>query len=262
MLKFFARLPENPFWVVAMRKRPVSWPHAALFALIGLVFPGELLINQYEDIHRMGTGLWITAICAILLYLTVAAASDSARSVVSERRKGTLVAIALSRLNSAEYADGIGLCTLVRLGRQLLWLLPSVIGFGLVAGIGPFSLVVTAGLVVLLPVIWAYEGIYISATSEDLGQAGKRAVVKPILTLIGSLFLFCIGGVIALPLWVFHPFFALGLATAGYDGPSGGGYECLFFWKGWAALCLPVYAFLILDGRRRAIKALERVRLF
>jgi hypothetical protein len=78
--------------------------------------------------------------------------------------------------------------------------------------------------------------------------------------LCGLPLLFPLGGFIALPLWLAHPFGALELSLFGFDSPWGG-VEHVLAWKGWALIFVIVYAASIVDIRRRAISALERARL-
>ena len=69
------------------------------------------------------------------------------------------------------------------------------------------------------------------------------------------------GGFLAGPLWLVHPFAGLSLAFFAPGLPQGGDWFDFMMVRWWTLLVLPVYVLMIRDARRRATRALERVKL-
>ena len=253
-------LQENPFWVMEVRKRARQglWRGR----LSGLLTQGAFVCFPILMLSVWESPLTLAVIMAHLqiLFLACRATASTATSVVNERHKGTLLSIALTKLNSADYADGVALSSAHRyITNFTAWMpLTALLSWFLGGGLAPaFGLWIIGVLVTLLS---CYSGVQISATSKDSQQANQRALSKPLITLCGLPLLFPLGGFIALPLWLAHPFGALDLALFGFDSPLGG-VQHFLAWKGWALIFAAVYAVCIVDTRRRAITSLERARL-
>jgi hypothetical protein len=258
-------LQENPFWVMEHRKRARQGLWAG--KLRGRLMQGSFVLLPL-GLGALGDGCdhYATVLLAValahlqILFLACRATASTASSVVNERQRGTLLTIALTKLNSADYADGVALCSAARFLTDFsVWLPVSVI-LSVALGGGPLPALGLWLIGVLVILLSCYSGIQISATSKTAQAANQRAFSKPLFTLCGLALLFPLGGFIALPLWLAHPFGALDLAIFGFSSPAGG-VEHILFWKGWVAAFALIYSFSIADVRRRAINALERARL-
>lgn len=195
-----------------------------------------------------------------ILFLACRSSASTAGSVVNERQRGTLLTIALTKMNSADYADGVALSAASRLLTDFSVWLPVTLVLSLALGGGPFPALGFWMIGVMVIVLGCYSGIQISATSKTSQAANQRALSKPLFAICGLALIFPLGGFIALPLWLAHPFGALDLAIFGFSSPVGG-VENVVFWKGWVMAFAVIYGFSIADTRRRAISALERARL-
>jgi hypothetical protein len=199
-----------------------------------------------------------------LLYLSVKACLSTSPSVVQARQQGTLLALALTRINSADFADGVALSESRNLIREFLIWTPAIALATLVAGQSLYSSFILVCLSVLSILYFAYNGILISATSKDSREAGRRASQSSVVMLGGSAFGFLCGGFMLGPLWFLHPLFAYGASMWGAGSPDGASLDqgiSLVFWCGWSVFALPFYAWFVLSVRRSAIRALERVRI-
>jgi hypothetical protein len=117
-----------------------------------------------------------------------------------------------------------------------------------------------APICLMVTLVFAYYGLWISATSRTAQQATSRVWGHTLAFFFGSPFLFISGGFVAYPLWILHPYAAMSQALWGADGPgpNGGGLLVL---RWYALLFGPLYVALLRWVRRRAIAALERIPL-
>ena len=261
-----AVLWENPFYVMEARKRArqgwwrgrwrsrlMQGSFVALPIALGLICDGGRMV---EDC------LWVAVVMAHLqiLYLACRATGSTASSVVNERDRGTLLSIALTKLNSADYADGVALASAQRFLKDITFWLPATVLLSMGLGGGPLPALGVWLVGILVVLLSCYSGVQISATCKTTQQANQRALSKPMLTLCGLPLLLVLGGIFAGPLWLAHPFVAIDLAIFGYASPFGG-IEHILAWKGWVMIFAIIYAVAIRDTRQRAISALERARL-
>ena len=200
-----------------------------------------------------------------LLYLSTKAALSTAPSVVQARQQGTLLALALTRINSADFADGVALSEARLLLREFVVWVPAVGMVTWMAGQSLYSVFMLTTISALCVLYFAYNGVYISATCKDTQEAGRKASVNTLVTMAGSSMLFLIGGFVLGPLWLLHPVFGYLCSMFGAGSPTGPMSMqeslSLLFWCGWPALLTPVYMWMILNVRQSAIRALERVRI-
>lgn len=271
-------IQDNPFWAT-QRSRALRtpmwrtlWRGYAGYALL-LMLP-LLAVTQYSlstglgddgSGDRMLLGWWLTGAGVLqLLYVGIKAALSTAPSVVQARQQGTLLALALTRINSADFADGVALSETRNIVREFVVWAPLLAGITLLANQSVYStvmLTVISGLVVLY---FAYNGILISATSKDTQEAGRKASQGTFVSLGGTCLGFLCGGFMLGPLWLLHPIFAYACSMWGTGSPMGlkmGDDLSLLFWCGWPLFVLPIYAWMILNVRQSAIRALERVRI-
>ena len=256
----FRRLPDNPYWVKS-RDRTPAWKLAMQWLAAAFLAPTVILLAYWDappTIAKFGAvmffGLIVLSVCVRASYAT-------SLWLVSERQKETLLPLALTRLDSADIADGVAFATLRPLARQVAMAIPSLLALAALGGMPAFAFVFFVVQLVLLGVIQAYYGLGVSASAQNSRQATLRAVMVPGFILLVLPFFFCFGGCLALPLWLVHPFFAFGLSWAGYDLPFSG-LVSVFFWKGWVLLSVLGYLGLALALRNQAIEALGRARLF
>ena len=266
---------DNPFWATARSRsaRTPWWKQAwriyagytlLLMLPLGLLTYGFSLDQQAQD----NRNVYAAVVCGIgvfqLLYLSVKASLSTAPSVVQARQQGTLLALALTRINSADFADGVALSESKNLVHEFIVWSPALLLATLLAGQSVYSTVVLVALSLLCILYFAYNGILISATSKDSREAGRRASQSSVVMLGGSALGFLCGGFMLGPLWFLHPLFAYGASMWGAGSPTGatvGSGMSMVFWCGWSALVLPIYAWFVLNVRRSAIRALERVRI-
>ena len=266
LVKRWKDLQENPFWVMDSRKRERQglWKGKLRSRLMqGSFVLVPLILGAFSENadDRFATAMLAVALAHLqILFLACRATASTASSVVNERQRGTLVSIALSKLNSADYADGVALSAASRLLTDFTVWLPVTLILSIALGGGPLPALGFWLVGVLVILLGCYSGIQISATSKTSQAANQKALSKPLFSICGLALVFPLGGFIALPLWLAHPFGALNLAIFGFASPVGG-VEHWIFWKGWVAVFGVIYGFSIADARRRAITALERARL-
>lgn len=252
---------ESPFWVTA-RAREKRMPMGRwLWAAFGwplLLLTGPAAAAWLADAWVPGA-LVLTAF-VLVLAAAVRAAGATALAVVSERQRGTLVSLALTRIDSAEYADGMALSSSYPTLRAILVGLPVACALGIAAGANVAGVLMLAPICLMVTLVAAYYGLWISATSRSAQSATSQVWAHTLLFFLGGPFLFVCGGFVAYPLWLLHPYAAMGLALWGADTPgdSGAGLLCL---RWYALLFAPLYMALLSWVRRRAIAALERIPL-
>lgn len=269
---------DNPFWATQQSRAARAstwktlWRGYAGYALL-LMLPLGLLTNYLvqstglvadSDRHQLAILVSIAGVVQ-LLYLSVKAALSTAPSVVQARQQGTLLALALTRINSADFADGVALSEARTIIREYLVWVPAVAMVSVLSGQGPYPALVLTLVSALCVVYYAYNGVLISATSKDTQEAGRRASQGTFLTLAGLSAGFLFGGFMLGPLWLLHPVFAYLCAAWGAGSTYGPELEMggltMLFWSGWSLLVLPIYMSFILNVRKSAIRALERVRI-
>lgn len=271
------QIHENPFWVTqqnraARTKLPKAiWKGYAGYAFL-LMLPLGLVTNYFFQ-HGLGgrddkytLALMVCAIGVLqLIYVSMKAVLSTAPSVVQARQQGTLLALALTRINSADFADGVALSESRNIVREFLVWVPAIALVTLAAGQSIYSTFILTVVSMMLVVYFAYNGILVSATSKDTQEAGRRASQGTFVSLAGSCLGFLCGGFVLGPVWILHPIFAYLCAMWGTGSPSGaemGSSDLsLLFWSGWSLFVIPVYAWMVLSVRQSAIRALERVRI-
>ncbi|MBS2035406.1 hypothetical protein JST97_10480 [bacterium] len=268
---------ENPFWVTSRSRAARAsamktlWRGYAGYAFL-LMLPLGLFTNYLVESTGLTTdsdqvtlaGALAVAGVLQLLYLSTKAALSTAPSVVQARQQGTLLALALTRINSADFADGVALSEARFLIREFAVWTPALAMVTWMCGQTAYSLLMLLVLSTLCVLYFAYNGVYISATCKDTQEAGRKATINTMVTMAGSGMLFLIGGFVLGPLWLLHPVFAYLCSMYGAGSPSGPSMQesiSLLFWCGWPAVITPVYMWLILNVRQSAIRALERVRI-
>lgn len=269
---------ENPFWVTSRSRAARAsalktlWRGYAGYALL-LMLPLGIFTNYMveanglgSDNDRMNLSLALAVAGVIqLLYLSTKAALSTAPSVVQARQQGTLLALALTRINSADFADGVALSESRLLLREFAVWTPALAVVTLMSGQSLYSLGMLVVLSALCILYFAYQGVYISATCKDTHEAGRKASINTLVWMAGSGMLFMIGGFVLGPLWLLHPVFGYLCSMFGAGSPAGPMSMqeslSLLFWCGWPALITPVYMWMILNARQAAIRALERVRI-
>lgn len=253
---------ENPFWAIHQRRlerksplRRYGFDMLCQGGLVATALAGCMLGRGHE------VGLSLAHLH--ILYLACVSTSATASSVVSERSKGSLLTLALTKINSADYADGVSLSAAYGYLRNLLLLSPfiaMVFLFNCGSLFGAFLYVcITASVTVL----GCYNGLRISATSKDARQASQWAVLSPLLCILGTPILLPFGGFLLLPLWLAHPYAALYLAVFGMTGmeANADAVQTVIFWKGWALIFVALYYGFTRYVRRSAISSLERISL-
>ncbi|MEW6277393.1 MAG: hypothetical protein AB1758_02140 [Candidatus Eremiobacterota bacterium] len=270
--KWLRALPENPF-VVCQRQSEHRrglvrrlWSNYGLYFLL-LTFP---LLLAVSTARNLGVGQQVDSAlrgAVVLLafvqvvYVALRAIMQTAASVVIERQRGTLLSLALTQVNSADYADGITAASVRPVVREITVLFPLAALIGLLAGADVFSIVMLYAISVMTACIFGYLGVWISAGSTQVGQATNRAVSQTLFLLLVTPFLMVFGGFWAFPVWIVHPFVALSLAIWGTPAPA---HDDFFSWivvRWWSLLAIPVYMWIATSFRRRAIRALERTHL-
>jgi len=269
---------DNPFWVTQQnRAARTKWPKAlwkgyAGYALL-LMLPLGLVSNYFFQNgslgHRDDRYTLAIIVCLIgvlqMLYVSMKAVLSTAPSVVQARQQGTLLALALTRINSADFADGVALSESRNILREFLVWVPAVALVTIAAGQSLYSTFILTVVSMMLVVYFAYNGILVSATSKDTQEAGRRASQGTFVSLAGSCLGFMCGGFVLGPVWILHPIFAYLCAMWGTGSPTGtemGSSDLsLLFWCGWSIFVVPVYAWMVLNVRQSAIRALERVRI-
>lgn len=268
---------DNPFWVMNRSKAGRApwwrtlWRGYAGYSLL-LMLPllgitqsmmGATGMQRTSDLHNLSVCLSIAGFLQ-LLYLGIKAALSTAPSVVQARQQGTLMALALTRINSADFADGVAVSEARTLCREFAVWIPAVAGVTIVAGQSVYSTLMLSLISVLVIFYFAYTGILISATSKDTQEAGRKASQQTLLTLGGTCLGCLCGGFMLGPLWLLHPVFAYLCSMWGTGSPMGCDLNndfSLLFWCGWPVFVLPIYAWMVLNVRQSAIRALERVRI-
>ena len=269
---------DNPFWATnqsrAARTSTIKslWRGFAGYALL-LMLPLGLITNYLvqmgglvapEECHQLALVVSVLGVVQ-LLYLSVKAALSTAPSVVQARQQGTLLALALTRINSADFADGVALSESKTLVREFLVWVPAVGLVTWMSGQSIYSTLILTVVSALCVLYFTYHGIYISATSKDTQEAGRRASQGTLLTMGGTCVGFLFGGFFLGPLWLLHPVFAYLCSMWGAGSPTGpalsDGGMMLLCWCGWSLFVLPVYLWMVLGVRKSAIRALERVRI-
>lgn len=268
---------DNPFWVT-QRSRAARTPwlkslwrgfagYSLLFMLpLGLAthhlcMNGALCSKQDRETL---VALLATVGVLQLLYLGVKACLSTAPSVVQARQQGTLLALALTRINSADFADGVALAESRTLIREFAVWTPALVLVALLSGQTLYAVAMLSAISALVIVYFSYCGILISATSKDTQEAGRRASQTAFVTLGGSCLGFLCGGFVLGPVWILHPVFAFLCSMFGAGTPYGAALDteqAFLFWCGWAVFVIPVYLWMILSVRTSAIRSLERVRL-
>lgn len=263
MKRWLTKLSENPFWATNMRRqrrhsifRRYGVDALAQFGLLGALLGLTVLEPK--------SGVAVPLICLHLLYLACASTAATATSVVSERAKGSLLTLALTKVNSAEYADGVAMSAAHGLLRNQILAWPLLVAALLYSNTGLMAGLLYPLISASVTIFGAYYGVKISATSKDARQASQRALLWPLLSLLGTPLLIPFGGFILFPFWLAHPFFALSLDILGYTLPysdSSDSISHLIFWKGWVLLFPVIYYVFIRNTRRSGILALERIPL-
>lgn len=267
---------DNPFWATAQnraRRTPTwktLWRVYAGYALL-LVLPLCLVTNYvFAGTQSFGSAqhdyaVFLSALGVLqLLYVSIKASMSTAPSVVQARQQGTLLALALTRINSADFADGVALADSRNILREFLVWTPLVAAATWLAGQSLFSTVMLTVISALCVLYFAYSGILISATSKDSQEAGRKASQQPFVTMAGTCLGFLCGGFMLGPLWLLHPVFGYLCSVWGTGSPQGMPIDegmSLLFWCGWPVFVLPIYAWMVLSVRQSAIRALERVRI-
>lgn len=256
---------ESPFWVTARaRERRMAtgrWLWAAFgWPLLLLTGPAAFVAFASDGNLASIRGALVLTAFVLVMAAAVRAAGTTALAVVSERQRGTLVSLALSRIDSAEYADGVALSNCYPTLRAILVGLPVACLLGIMAGANVAGVLMLAPICVMVTLVFSYYGLWISATSRSAQQATSRVWGQTLAFFFGSPFLFLCGGFVVYPLWILHPYAAMALALWGADGPgpNGGGMLVL---RWYALLFAPLYIALLRWVRRRAIAALERIPL-
>ncbi len=278
MLKQFRRpvswtlgLRENPF-VVCQRQsesRQTAWKRFwagyGLYSAL-LVIPLLLGVSAVRNFGLGRTASTVEVIVVLLafaqvLYVALKAVVQTAASVVNERQRGTLLSLALTQVNSADYADGIMAAGIRPVVREITVLMPLAGLIGWFAGADLFSILMLWAVSVLMAVIFGYVGVWISAGSTSTQQATQKATIQALFFILIAPFLMVFAGFWAFPLWIIHPYVALSLAFWGKSDlyqPDPFSYMLV---RWWALLALPLYFWIASSCRRKAIRALERTHL-
>ena len=277
-LKSFAQrirtIGDNPFWATQRnRAHRTGWLKTlwrgyagyALLIMLPLGFIAMALMESRGCHWRPELAAWLAGAGVLqLIYLGMKACVSTAPSVVQARQQGTLLALALTRINSADFADGVALSESKVLLREFLVWTPAIALVTIISGHGLFSAVMLTLISALVIVYYTYNGVLISATSKDTQEAGRRAWQGAFVGLCGSSLGFICGGFMLGPLWILHPIFAYLCSVYGAGTHYGMTMQqdlAPMFWFGWSALVVPIYLWLILNVRQLAIRALERVRI-
>lgn len=102
--------------------------------------------------------------------------------MVQARQQGTLLALALTRINSADFADGVALSESRLLLREFAVWTPALAVVTLMSGQSLYSLGHADRVVSALCILYfAYQGVYISATCKDTHEAGRKASVNTLV---------------------------------------------------------------------------------
>ena len=269
---------DNPFWATNQSRAARTstakslWRGYAGYSIL-LMLPLGLITNYFvqagglatsEDRAQLAVMLAVVGVVQ-LLYVSIKAALSTAPSVVQARQQGTLLALALTRINSADFADGVALSESRTLVREFTVWVPAVALVTWLSGQSLYSTLILTAVSALCVLYFTYPGILISATSKDTQEAGRRASQGTFLSLAGTCVGFLFGGFFLGPLWLLHPIFAYLCAMYGAGSPTGPALETggmtMLFWCGWSLCVLPIYVWMILNVRQSAIRALERVRI-
>lgn len=264
---------DNPFWATQRSRAQRTgwlktlWRGYAGFALLIMLPLGFVALNLIDHgCHwRPELAGWLCAAGVLqLIYLGIKASLATAPSVVQARQQGTLLALALTRINSADFADGVALSESKNLLREFLVWTPALALVTVISGQGLYGTLMLTLISVLVVVYFSYSGVLISATSKDSQEAGRRASQGAFIGLAGSCLGFVCGGFMLGPLWILHPVFAYICSLYGAGTTYGMTMNqdlAPMFWYGWSLLVIPVYLWLVLNVRQLAIRALERVRI-
>ena len=182
---------DNPFWVTSLSRTgrasalKTLWRGYAGYALL-LMLPLGMFTNYAveasgltTDKDRMGLSIALAVAGVVqLLYLSTKAALSTAPSVVQARQQGTLLALALTRINSADFADGVALSEARLLLREFVVWVPAVGMVTWMAGQSLYSVFMLTAISALCILYFAYNGVYISATCKDTQEAGRKASVN------------------------------------------------------------------------------------
>lgn len=276
-LKNFAQrvrtIDDNPFWATQRNRSQRTgwlktlWRGYAGYTLLIMLPLGFIALAVMDNGCNWRPELagWLAAAGVLqLIYLGIKACLSTASSVVQARQQGTLLALALTRINSADFADGVALSESKVLLREFLVWSPAIALVTVISGHSLFGALMLALISLLVVVYYTYNGVLISATSKDTQEAGRRAWQGAFVGLCGSCLGFLCGGFMLGPLWILHPVFAYLCSLYGAGTAYGMNMQqdlAPMFWFGWSVLVVPIYLWLILNVRQLAIRALERVRI-
>lgn len=265
------RLAENPFVVSAAQVEARRGLGARLLNGYGvyltiLILPLSLCASTASVLggSSLEGAVRVTAVIVALVqvvYASIRAVSSTATTIVSERQRGTLLTLALSKINSADCADGVAVAGARPLLRELTLLWPLCLVICVAVGGDLYSAAMLWAISCMMALFFAYNGVYYSAISRDAGQASNSGLMNVVTLLLLTPFIFLMGGFLAGPLWLVHPFAGLSLAFFAPGLPQGGDWFDFMMVRWWTLLVLPVYVLMIRDARRRATRALERVKL-
>ncbi len=271
LFNWITGLRENPF-VVCQRQaerrqsrfKRVLYGYGLYGAL--LTIPLLLGVSAANNLHIGQISSTVQAIVVLLafvqiLYVSLKAVVATSASVVNERQRGTLLSLALTQVNSADYADGIVAAGVRPVVREITVLLPVAGLIGWCAGGHLYGIFMLWAISVLMAVTFGYLGVWISAGARTTQQATQKATTQTLFLILVTPILMVFAGFWAFPVWIVHPFVALALSFWGKPElyqPDGFSY---MFLRWWALLSLPLYFWMASSCRRKAIRSLERTHL-
>jgi hypothetical protein len=271
LLGWLTGLRENPFVVCQRQAEARRSPLKRLvygYGLYGamLTIPLLLGVSAANNFHLGQVSSTVQVIVVMLafaqiLYVALKAIVQTSASVVNERQRGTLLSLALTQVNSADYADGLVAAGVRPVIREITMLAPAAAFIGWFAGADLFSMFMLWAISVLMAVIFGYVGVWISAGARNTQQATQRATAQTVFLILISPILMVFAGFWAFPVWIVHPFVALSLAFWGKPElaqPDAFSYMVV---RWWALLAIPLYFWIASSCRRKAIRALERTHL-
>lgn len=271
LISWLTGLRENPFVVCqrqAERRRTGFKRLLYAYGLYGSMLTIPLLLgvsanNNFElgEVSRTVQSIVVLLAFVQILYVALKAVVQTSASVVNERQRGTLLSLALTQVNSADYADGIVAAGVRPVVREITVLLPLAGLIGWCAGADLFSIFMLWVISVMMAVVFGYVGVWISAGARSTGQATQKATAQTLFLILVSPILLVFAGFWAFPLWIVHPYVALSLAFWGRPElyqPDGFSYMLV---RWWALLALPIYFWMASSARRKAIRSLERTHL-
>lgn len=271
LIRWATGLRENPF-VVCQRqaeRRQACWRRVLSgFGLYGALLTIPLLVgvSASNNFHLGHIGNTVQAIVVVLafaqiLYVALKAVVQTSASVVNERQRGTLLSLALTRVNSADYADGIVAAGVRPVLREITVLAPLAGVIGWFAGADLFSIFMLWAVSVLTAFGFGFLGVWISAGARSTQQATQKATSQTLFLILVSPILMVFAGFWAFPVWILHPYVSLSLAFWGKSQlyqPDALSYMLV---RWWALLALPLYFWMAVWCRGKAIRALERTHL-